>query len=123
MVIVPATGIPSSKLARPLPPFSVVLEGSGPLADPYGLRPIDKVPGLNPAELRQAWNLSSDDAAAAILGKPGDTVTPAVEAPAVTGRAPTTIDQVASTAPLLDHLDRARDRVLTNVRVRLEEKP
>ena len=100
-----------------------VLEGSGPLADPYGLRPIDKVPGLNPAELRQAWNLSSDDAAAAILGKPGDSVTPAVEAPAVTGRAPTTIDQVASTAPLLDHLDRARDRVLTNVRVRLEEKP
>jgi hypothetical protein len=100
-----------------------VLEGVGPLGDPYGLNHVHNAPGLNPAAVQKAWNLADQAQAAVILGQPAGTVAPLVESPPGTVRAATDINAVAADAAALGRLAAARDRVIANVKAGMGGPP
>jgi hypothetical protein len=96
--------------ARPLP------------GDPYGLGRVANVPGLDPAALAAAWQLSSPAAARALLGgDPGTLGTPAAPPP-LTPRVDTTIDAVAADAAGLERLTTARGQAVANAGALLGEE-
>ena len=73
-----------------------IVTGITHIGDKYGLSAIEGAPGLNPAEVQQAWNLASAAEATAILGgEPGATGV-VVNAPAQTARSATTLAAVAA---------------------------
>ncbi|HEY2598860.1 MAG TPA: hypothetical protein VGJ79_10335 [Candidatus Dormibacteraeota bacterium] len=97
-----------------------IVTGVSLVGDKYGLNAVGRAPGLNPAQLQQAWNLSSVAEATAILGgEPGATGA-VVTAPAQTVRSATTIDQVAADIASLNRLQSARDQALNSVQLQLE---
>jgi hypothetical protein len=100
-----------------------VLEGIGPLGDPYGLGAAKAAPGLNPSAVQQAWGLGNINQAAAILGHQVETATPSVDAPVATIRVATNIDIVAADGPTLGRLAAERDRVVANAKARVEGQP
>jgi hypothetical protein len=100
-----------------------VTKGAGPIADAYGLDKIKTVVGLNPAAVQSAFELPSQEAAMALLGGDAGALGAVVAAPAQTPRAPTTIDQVAADTASMDHLNRARGRILANTAQKLGVKP
>lgn len=96
-----------------------IVTGIKQVGDKYGIGVVNSAPGLDPAQLQQAWNLSSEAVAVAILGgEPGATGA-VVTAPAQTVRTATTIDQVAADTASLNRLQSARDQALNSVQLQL----
>jgi hypothetical protein len=91
-----------------------MLKGRGPAADSFGVQFLDKVIGLNPAAVKDAWQLDSIDEAKAILGGDAGTLGANVAAPATTARPATTLDAVAADSASLGNLRGARDRLIAN---------
>jgi hypothetical protein len=96
-----------------------IVTGIKQVGDKYGIGVVNGAPGLDPAQVQQAWNLSSEAVAVAILGgEPGATGV-VVTAPAQTVRTATTIDQVAADTASLNRLQSARDQALNSVQLQL----
>ena len=91
-----------------------------PVADPYQIQVAEQAPGMNPATLQQAWNLSSSQEAVAILGGDPGTLGAQVTAPAQTARPNTTIDAVQKDISGLNRLSGFRAQVLDNATTTLE---
>jgi hypothetical protein len=90
------------------------------IGDRYGLGAVNAAPGLDPLKLQSAWNLGSVAEATAILGgEPGATGV-VVTSPAQTPRPAATLASVAADTASLNHLQSARDRLLTSVQLKLE---
>jgi hypothetical protein len=96
-----------------------VVTGVDQVADTYGLNAASRAPGMNPAELQQAWNLSSVADAKAMLGGEPGALGVVVSAPAQTIRNATTINQVASDTASITRLQSARDLALTAVQQKM----
>jgi len=110
-------------------PFTPVLAASavqslvnpiGPVADPYEIGIAQQAIGMNPANLQQAWKLSSTAEATAILGGDAGTLGAQVTAPAQTARPNTTIDAVAADTVGLDRLSGFRAQILDNAATTLK---
>jgi hypothetical protein len=100
-----------------------IVTGISALADRYGLSTVSQVPGLDPAQVQQAWNLSSVEDAATILGaNPGATGV-SVAPPVQTTRTTQTIDQAAADKAGLQTLTNARSRMLANAQLQVENQP
>jgi hypothetical protein len=93
---------------------SSMLSGRGPLADRFGVNFIGNVIGLQPAAVQDAWQLSTPQEAADILGADAGTLGATVVAPAATTRSATTIAAVAADTTSLNNLSSARDRLVAN---------
>jgi hypothetical protein len=87
------------------------------VGDKYGIGSVSGAPGLNPAQLQQAWNLSSVAEATAILGGEAGATGAVVTAPAQTVRTATTLDQVVADTASLNRLQSARDQALNSVQL------
>jgi hypothetical protein len=96
-----------------------IVTGVSVVGDKYGIGAVSGAPGLDPAQLQQAWNLSSVSAAAAILGGAPGATGAVVTSPAQSVRAATTLDQVAADTASLNRLQSARDQVLNAVQLQL----
>ena len=95
-----------------------IVQGISKIGDKYGIGSVSRAPGLDPAQLQQAWQLGSVAEATAILGgEPGATGA-LVTAPAQTVRNATTIDQVAADTASLNVLHSFRDQVLNAVQAK-----
>jgi hypothetical protein len=97
-----------------------IVTGIKQIGDRYGIGAVSAAPGLDPAQLQQAWNLSSTAEAAAILGGSPGATGAVVSVPAQTARNATTIDQVAADTNSLNRLQSTRDQILTSVQLKLE---
>jgi hypothetical protein len=91
-----------------------ILAGRGPSADPFGLSTVTRVIGLQPAAVREAWQLTSIAEAATILGADPGALGATVAAPVATPRVATTIAAVAADSFSLTNLSAARDRLIAN---------
>ena len=113
------------KLATVASPYVAVaatglmVKGSGPIADPYGIQAAGKTVGFNPQVMQAAWGLSSAAEAQAILGGDPGTLGVPVASPQRTARADTTLDQVVKDQASIQRLGAARDQIVQNVKVRL----
>jgi len=76
---------------------------------------VSRAPGLDPAQVQQAWQLGSVSEATAILGGDPGATGAIVAAPAQTARTATTIDQVAADTVTLNRLHSFRDQALNAV--------
>jgi len=97
-----------------------IVSGIKQVGDRYGMGAVSAAPGLDPAQLQQAWNLSSAAEATAILGGSPGATGAVVSIPPQTTRNATTIDQVAADTASLDRLQTTRDQILTSVQLKLE---
>ena len=97
-----------------------IVSGITQVGDRYGMGAVSAAPGLDPAQLQQAWNLSSAAEATAILGGSPGATGAVVSIPPQTTRNATTIDQVAADTASLDRLQTTRDQILTSVQLKLE---
>jgi hypothetical protein len=97
-----------------------IVNGISNLGDRYGLANVGSVAGLNPAAVQQAWNLTSVNEAAAILGADAGATGAEVAAPVQTARAATTLAAVAADTAGLQNLSNARSRIVTNTQIQLE---
>ena len=95
--------------------------GAGPLADPFDFVKLRRAPGFDPAQLQQTFALRSAEEARTLLGT--RSVLLEAEVPGMTVDLPPaeTIDSVLRDTAGRQRLEQARDRVLENVRVHLEE--
>ena len=96
-----------------------VVASNPTIADAYGLNVASASIGMNPDDLRQAWNLGSTAVAQAILGGDPGSLGATVSTPPQTTRVNTTIDAVANDTAGLARLAGARNRVLDNANVKL----
>jgi hypothetical protein len=94
-------------------------QGVGAVADPFSLKAISRVVGLNPVAVQQAFNLPSLQEAVSIIGGDAGALGATVTAPQPTRRADATLESVAADRTLLDRLNQSRDRLLENTRARL----
>lgn len=97
-----------------------LLNPVGPVADPWEIGIAQHSIGMNPANLQQAWKLSSAQEAAALLGGDPGTLGAPVTAPAQTARPNTTIDAVAADTSALNRLGGFRAQVLDNATTTLK---
>ncbi len=97
-----------------------IVNGISKLGDRYGLANLGSVAGLNPAAVQQAWNLTSVNDAAAILGADAGATGAEVAAPVQTARAATTLAAVAADTSGLRNLSNARSRIVNNTQIQLE---
>jgi hypothetical protein len=96
-----------------------IVTGITVIGDKYGIGAVSGAPGLDPVQLQQTWQLSSESVAAALLGgEPGATGA-TVSAPAQTARSAITIAQVAADTASLNRLQSARDQALNAVQLQL----
>jgi hypothetical protein len=95
------------------------VSGISRVGDVYGIGAVSAAPGLNPAQLQQAWNLSDEAEAVSLLGGDAGATGAVVAAPLQTARAAATLDEIATDTASLNRLQTSRDRVLTNVQVNL----
>lgn len=112
-------------LHAPVTPFltagatTLVAQGAGQVADPFGVVQLNSVIGFNPTAVQQAFSLGTTQQAIAILGgdagATGAAVTPIVQ----TTRNATTIDEVVADAGGLSRLTQVRTQNLVNAIVRL----
>lgn len=94
---------------------------SGPIiADAHGFTQVAQQPGLQAAQVAQAWNLASTAEAQSILSGTGGALGAAVEAPAQTARPNTTISAVASDSAGLERLTSVRTQTIQNATTILE---
>lgn len=96
-----------------------IVTGISVIADKYGIGAVSGAPGLDPVQLQQTWQLSSESAAAGILGGAPGATGAIVQAPAQTVRSATTIAQVAADSASLNRLQSARDQTLNAVQLQL----
>ena len=96
-----------------------IVQGISKVGDKYGIGAVSRAPGLDPAQLQQAWNLSSVSEATAILGGEPGATSAVVTAPVQTVRNATTIDQVAADTASLNRLGSFRDQTLNAVQAKL----
>lgn len=97
-----------------------IVTGISVIGDKYGIGAVRGAPGLDPIQLQQTWQLSSESVAAEILGgEPGATGA-TVQAPTQTARSATTIAQVAADTASLNRLQSARDQALNAVQLQME---
>lgn len=110
-------------------PFTPVLAASavqslvnpiGPVVDPYEIGIAQQAIGMNPAELQQAWKLSSAAEAVSILGGDPGTLGAQVTAPPQTERPNTSIDAVAADTAGLNRLGGFRAQILDNAATTLK---
>jgi hypothetical protein len=99
------------------------VKGAGPLADPFAFDKIAKVIGLNPDAVQQAFQLKTPAEAVALIGGDAGGLGLPVTPVAQTARPNVTLDQVAADTASLDHLNQTRDRIISNVNVKLGSKP
>ncbi|HYK35313.1 hypothetical protein [Alloacidobacterium sp.] len=92
----------------------------GPVADPYEIGIAQQSIGMNPSALQQAWRLTSQQEAAAILGGDAGTLGAQVAAPTQTARPDTTIDAVAADTAGLNRLSGFRAQLLDNAATTLK---
>jgi hypothetical protein len=93
-----------------------VVAGTGPLGDPYGLRAIARVVGLQPAQLATAWGMTPADTTAMLDGSGATgSIVPGVS---TTPRANTTLDAVAASLGTANPLTAARTRAIDAARLR-----
>lgn len=122
-------GLPASlaqQLHTPIVPLAqasavdrVVL--SGPIiADAHGFTQVAQQPGLQAAQVAQAWKLASAAEAQSILSGTGGALGAAVEAPAQTPRANTTLSIVAADSTGLERLTSVRTQTIQNATSILE---
>lgn len=93
------------------------------VADRYGLGALGTAVGLNAAAVKQAWNLSSVDEAAALIGADAATTGAKVNPVVQTARPNVTLEGVAADTASLQGLSAARDRILSNTQRQLEDQP
>lgn len=94
---------------------------SGPIiADAHGFTQVAQQPGLQAAQVAQAWNLASTAEAQSILSSTGGALGAAVEAPAQTPRANTTLSTVAADSAGLERLTSVRTQTIQNATSILE---
>jgi hypothetical protein len=123
------TAIPLNQtldIHQPVAPVVAVGAASGivtavnQIGDRYGIGVVSSAPGLDPAQLQQAWNLSSVAEANAILGGNAGATGAVVTAPAQTARPATTLAQVTADTAALNLLQSNRDQLLNSVQLKLE---
>lgn len=91
-----------------------MLSGVKKVGDRYGIAGLGNVVGLNPSEVRQAWNLPTADEATAVLGGAAATTGAIIATPAQTARPNVTLAQVAADSAGLQNLTSARERIIKN---------
>jgi hypothetical protein len=96
--------------------LGVMVAGSGPIADRYGLNATKNVVGRDPQALSAAWSISVPEATSVLGGQPG---TLGVESPELpqTPRPAATLDIVAADTAGLQKLTNARLQTLANAAV------
>jgi hypothetical protein len=95
---------------------------SGPIiADAHNLTLVANEPGLQPAQLAQAWKLSSVSAAETLLNGTDGALGAAVPTQQQTERPDTSVGAVAADTAGLDRLNAARTQTINNAIVILEE--
>jgi hypothetical protein len=113
------------KLSTAVSPYVAVaatgllVKGSGPIADRYGIQAATLTPGFNPQIMQAAWGLSSPAEAQAILGANPGTLGLSVSAQAQTPRPNTTLEDVVKDQTSIQRLGAARDQILANVKTRV----
>jgi hypothetical protein len=100
-----------------------LVSGAGPVADVFGVSPLQNLIGLDPEAVQQAWQLPSPAVAQQILGGDPGTLGAQVSVPPATARPAETIDQVAADAAGLARLASARDRLLAATAQKLGGMP
>ena len=93
---------------------SVLVKGSGPIADRYGIIVAAKTPGMNAQNLSTTWGVTLQDANVILGIKTPGTLGVPVTAQAQTPRDNTTIDAVIKDTAGLARLTSARDRKVQN---------
>jgi hypothetical protein len=97
--------------------------GIGPEADPWGLKMISNVPGLNPDQLAATWNLSGTDEASGLLGRQaGSLGVSAVPGGVTAGSEVETIGQLADRPDLLGAISQERSQALASTQTITGEK-
>jgi hypothetical protein len=91
-----------------------VVQSKPPVADAYGHTKVHGAPGLNPANLAAAWNLTSTAEASVLLGADAGTLGAVVPTPAQSIRDDTTLSAVAANKASLNRLLAARAQAATN---------
>jgi hypothetical protein len=113
------------KLQIPLAPVvsvsaaKTLADGAPAVADRFGINAASKTFGMATANLAQAWGLPAGEAQALLVGDAatlGATVSP----PEQTPRANTTLEQVAADSATLQHLNNARDRLVSNATIQVD---
>jgi hypothetical protein len=99
---------------------SSVVASNLPMADAHGLAAVQNQPGLQPASLAQAWQLSSAGEAEALLNGTGGALGATVASPAQTARPNTSLNTVAADTAGLNRLTTARAQTIQNATVMLE---
>ncbi len=93
---------------------TILVKGSGPIADRYGITVAEETPGLNPQTLAGAWGITVEDASAALGVKTPGTLGLQVAAAPQTARDNTTLDAVISDTASLTRLTTTRDQKIQN---------
>jgi hypothetical protein len=115
----------AEKVHTPLVPIiaeraiASMVAGAAPIADRYGLVAASKAIGLDAATVQDVWKLPSLADAEAILGGDPASVGAEVPEPAATPRPATTLDAVVTDTGSSERLKTARQRIRTNLGVRL----
>jgi hypothetical protein len=112
-------------LHAPVAPFlaagatALVVQGAGPISDPFGVEKVQSVVGFNPTAVQLAFNLDTPQQASAMLGGAAGATGAAIQPIVLTTRNATTIDEVAADATGLGRLTQVRTQSLTNTIVKL----
>jgi hypothetical protein len=98
-----------------------LVTGAPIVADRFGLNTAAKTVGMDPQTLRDTWRLDSVSVAEQMLGGDPGTLGAPVVNPPQTARPDVTLDQVATDAASLNRLNNARDRLIENAAVQLQD--
>jgi hypothetical protein len=99
-----------------------IVDGIGPIGDPYGIDVASRAAGFDPAALQTALGLDSIDQARAMLGAdPGSLGVESV-APPLTERENVTLEIVAGSSASLEILTEARQRIHENTQFGLDHQ-
>ena len=97
-----------------------LVNGAPLVADRFGLNTAAKTVGMDPQTLSQAWGLASASVAQEMLGGDPGTLGAPVVNPPQTARPNITLEQVAADATSLNRLSAARDRLIENAAVQIQ---
>lgn len=98
---------------------TVLVKGSGPIADRYGITVAAKTPGLNPQTVSASWGITVQDANIILGVKTPGTLGLEVAAVAQTARDNTTLAAVIEDTASLTRLTTTRDQKIQNAVIAL----
>ncbi len=98
---------------------TAMVNGSGPIADRYGIQVAARTPGLNPQTVATAWGLTVQDANILLGVKTPGTLGLQIAAAAQTARTNTTLADVLRDQAGLARLSSVRDRKIQNAVIAL----